>query len=365
MNLQRLFATVCLSVGMLAAGVPVAHAQSPTLSEDVIVSPDLSQSQKDLVKQYVDGQKNGMKGSPLEIKKSRNALLDPLRNPKVSVAFRLEYTRQIGPVIRPLLGDKDQVIAANAVRVAGELATATAVEMLTEALKDSRPGVRYAAAAGFENTFKAMQGTVPAINGGQALRMIDTLKEAVKAETDPRVLEGMILALVASGQVPNRQVEGLRDAGLKAMAEAVSAKTADRKVGAGADAAFRRAIVAVRSAVTTNRNLNERDLQADTLRAGAGMAGDLLALVADRLAQAGETADADVMLMVREADASIYFIQPMLAASSTAKEPKMGELLEKGDIAGFRTQVMQIIGPNGILTAAPFGFADNRFVKNP
>ena len=362
MNLHRFLAVVCVSLGSLAVDVPNAWAQSGTLAATVVESSDVTSGQRDAVKQFIDAHKDGLKGEATEIRRSRNALLEPLRNPRITVAFRLEYTRQLTPVLRPLVSDVNDVVAVNALRVVGELATASSVELLTEALKDKRPGVRYIAASGFENTFQAMQRSVPAVGGSQALRMVDTLKAAIASEKDARVLEGLVLALQEASRIPKRQVEGMRDAGTLALAEAVSAKAMDRKIGLEADAAFRRAVFAIRTAAT-NPDINEAELNQATLRAAAGMAGDLLALVSERL-KAGIEPDADMALMVTEAERVIFFIQPKLSTSGeAAKEFKLADLVQQKKTAEYQQQVMQLIGPNGVLTSEAFRFPNDRFVK--
>src|SRR5690606_8322501 len=83
--------------------------------------------------------------------------------------------------------------------------------------------------------------------GAQASRAIATLEQARQAETDPRVLEGLTLAMQEASKIPKAQVEGMRDVSTLSLARAVSAKAADRTIGPWADPAFRRAILAVRT----------------------------------------------------------------------------------------------------------------------
>lgn len=360
MNPQRLFAIVCISLGTLAVPVSHAWAQGGSLGAAIMTSSDLTQPQKDEIRKLVDANKEGLRGDPAAIKRSRNALLEPMKEPQISVAFRLEYTRQLSTVLRPLITDAREVVAVNALRLAGELATATSVEMLSDALKDKRAGVRYAAAAGFESTFQSLRRTVPALGGAQASRAIATLEQALLAETDPRVLEGLTLAMQEASKIPKAQVEGMRDVSTLSLARAVSAKAADRTIGAWADPAFRRAVLAVRTTVT-NPNINEPELQATTLRQAAGMAGDLLALAAERMKSAGN-GDADLALMVNEAETAIFFISGKLGVTN-AKEYKLHELVAQGKAAEFLRQVQQLIGPNGVLTSQNFGFADDHFTK--
>lgn len=374
MNVQRLLAVLCLSLGLLTVGVPRAVAQPGNLPREIVRASDLSQAQKDRIREFVDGNKGGLGGESQEIRKSRNTLLEPLRDPEISVQFRLEYTRVLISALRALASDTSEVVAVNAVRIAGELATAASVDLLLDALKDKRPGVRYMAASGFEGTYSAIAQTVPAIGAAQqALRTLDALKAAFISETDPRVLEGITLAYQAATKVPGKQIEGMRDAGVSSLSQAVSARIAKGSTGVEDDAAFQRALLAVRSSVI-NPNVNERELSSAVLREAAAMAGDLLALAYQRVKSGGlepnDSLDAaaarrlrlSTALMVIEAERTVFFIQGKLS-NLPPKDFRVGQLIQQSKDQEFLTQVMQIIGPNGVLTSTSFGNKDDRFVK--
>ena len=81
-------------------------------------------------------------------------LIEPLMNPRVTVDFRIRYTAALVPVLEPLLSDKSDLVASNAVLIAGELATPGGVEKVVQVFADSRPTVRFSAAYAAQRTFE-------------------------------------------------------------------------------------------------------------------------------------------------------------------------------------------------------------------
>ncbi len=366
MILQRLIQTVVLAIAFLVAAPAVAQNIDPT----VVQSSDLSEDQKSKIKQFVDRHKDGLSEGHAEVKRSRSALIAPLQqDPKVSVAFRLEYARLLTPVLRPLArGDRD-INAINALRLAGELATTSGIEILSDSLADKRQAVRFAAADGFAATFAAIEATSPAIAPAQqAIRAISTLKAGMDKEADPKVLEAYVLALRAGSRVPTAKLAGVRPAAIKALAEAVSI-VARKSDDAALDAIFGRAVNTTRESLIV-QGINEPKLERAELEAAAGMSGDILAAVLRRV-KAGELAgDTDearrtraaFFLIIADAESTIQWANTGFSGPP-APALKLNELIQQSKDDEFQTSVLRLIGANGLLTASPFAFKDDHFVK--
>src|SRR5258705_12339037 len=120
----------------LAGAAPWGAAQScfpPELTESS--QPDVGK-----IKQCVDSQAAGLAGDPDQIKKSRNQLSAPFEAPaRTSVKFRIEVGRLLSPVLGPLTADKQRdVVASNALQLAGEVGTVECIALLPAGLKDDR-----------------------------------------------------------------------------------------------------------------------------------------------------------------------------------------------------------------------------------
>lgn len=370
MILKRVIHIIVLGFALLVAAPMSAWAQN--LESSVIEAADLSAGQKDAIKQFVDRHKDGLSEGPAEVKRSRGAIIGALQQyPKVSVAFRLEYARLLTPVLRALASGDREMNAINAVRLAGELATSSGIEILNDAMNDKRPGVRFAAVDGFAATFGAIETTAPAIAPAQqAIRAVGTLKTGMDKEADAKVLEAYTLALRAATKVPSAKLAGVRPAAIKALAEGIITKAKATNDGKF-DAAFRRAVNTTREALTV-QSINEPKLERDVFQAAARMAGQLLANVHRRIAagelavedaEAAKRSRAEFVLMAADAESTIQWANTGLGGPAS-QELKLSELLQQSKEETFQKDVLRLIGPNGILTTDPFGSKDeNEYVK--
>jgi len=362
---------------MVATMLPAAccFAQS-SLPSDIVTASVLTDGQKDTLKQFVDSQTPALAGAPLDVKRARRALIEPLENNAVSVQFRLEYSRFLSPALRPLAQGDQELNAINALIIAGGLATTTGIDILADSLSDKRSSVRFAAVSGFESTFSALDRTTPAVAPpSQAVKALNTLKTAMAKETDSKVMEAYALALQAGTKVPSSRLPGVRSEAVRILSQSMGAK-AQTITDASFDAAFRRAANAARNALT-NQDINEPALDRAVLLDAAGFAGDLLASVYRRVkageleAPADATDDqlaalrakrADFVLIAADAERTIQWAHNGIAGNPLA-DLKLSELLAQEKDAAFTNDVLRIIGANGALTAAPYQFPDNRFVK--
>ncbi|MBC7773687.1 MAG: hypothetical protein H7210_14435 [Pyrinomonadaceae bacterium] len=366
---RAILATVAL-VLLLSVAPTFGQASIPN---ETITSSDLTTAQKDVVKRLVDAHKEGLAGTFSEVKKARNALLEPLQNQAVSVSFRLNYAQLLVPVLRPLIASEKEIVAINALRITGELATTTSLDLLSDGLNDKRPGVRFAAVAGYEATFTALERTSPAIaQPSQATASITNLKNKLSKEEDASVLDAFALALQAASKVPSRKLDGVRGAAITTLSEAMSAK-AQTATDGKYDAAFRRSANAARNALTAT---DEPTLPRAALIAATGLGGDLLAGVSRRI-KSGELAvgvvgdleeaalkkkRAEIALLVADSERTIQWASTGLGAPG-ANDFKLSELLLQGKDDAFQTEVLRLIGANGSLTTTNYGFGDQRFIK--
>lgn len=369
----RILLLAAALVGLVA---PACLAQGGGLPADIITAPTLSDAQKQRVREFVDQHKAGLTGDALEIRRSRNALLEPMRNEGISVPFRLEYAAAIEPVIRPLIASAKPIIAVNAVRIAGELATPKALDLLEPAIADKRPAVRYEAVVGFARTFQSAERSSPAIAPGQATAALQTLKNGLLQEKDWHVVEGYVQALKAGTRVPASKLSGVRAASVRALSEAMGtrAQNANNPPGDGPGAedpapmysAFQRAAQAMRN-VLTNQDINEPQLGEAEVKAAGALGGDLLANIRRRVLARELAGDAfkwkrtEFALIVADSERTVFFATSALRAA--AEDVHLAEKLQQGKDEEFAKDCLRLIGANGILTGNPFAFPDDRFVK--
>ncbi|MBL8764481.1 MAG: hypothetical protein JNM07_09465 [Phycisphaerae bacterium] len=355
---------VLVSITALAGPCAGAFAQTVQIPPDAISAPSLTDGHRNAIRAFIDEHKKGLSGDAAELRRDRTSLAQPLLGPNVSVQFRQEYARTLGPVLQPMLAASEHE-AINALNLAGELATPAMLQLLAQSLGDTRVSVRYASLVGYRATFDAVSRSAPAIAPEPLLGEVRSLAAAMLKEDNPQALDGFVLALGAASRVPEGQVAGLRSAALGALVRGVAAKAADAP-GASLDnsrvLALLRGGQIVRDALTDpGRKPPAPELQKEI----GGMAGDLLAHVARRLkaVPSGEELEAPTRTLLAQltavAEADFFF-----AASALGGQPGQTSLskdVSAGRDPSFLKNVETVIGGNGAATKPPFGFQAGRF----
>lgn len=230
LNRHRPIAARLVLLAALASGaiVPAHSALAQNIPDQVVTGAAADTS---AVRALVDQHKSGLTGDSATIRRSRNALIEPLRRTGVSpsAAFRNEMSSQLRPVLDPLVGDKRDEVAINALRVAGELGSKDGLQLITRGLGDARASVRIMAAMAFARTAGVMGAGNRALTEftfeGEGLT---PLVAALDKETDPKVLVAMVSALDATMAIPQDKVP---DVGMKASDLLISAVAKRTKGG--------------------------------------------------------------------------------------------------------------------------------------
>lgn len=270
------------AAALAASVVALVAATSPALGQislpDSVVNPPsgvLSADDRSQVTRYIDASKAGLSGNNDEVSAARKALLRPLLSSSVAQAFRLEYAKQLLPVVQPLVKSKNPDIAVNAVRIAGELATHDSIAVLAEALKDSNPAVRLTAAMGYERTFATVRGDSPspAIVARDGSEAVKSLATAFAAEQDPLVADAIVYAFDAAIKANTSALPGVRQDAVKLLSDAIAvkARSADAMKFI---ASLARATDSLLDAVNDTRWVPARESLVDA----AGVVGDIVSL---------------------------------------------------------------------------------------
>ncbi len=275
---SRTSAVIAAGFIALAGGGVCSPALGQLALPDSIVNPPngvLSADDRSQVTQYVEANKAGLTGDYDAVSGARKVLLRPLHSSAVAQAFRLEYAKQLLPIVQPLTTNKSEDVAVNAVRIAGELATHDSAAVLAAAIKDARPAVRLTAAMGYERTFATARGDTPAVaivarDGSEAVK---DLAMAYAAEKDPLVADAIVYALDSAIKANTDALPGVRRDAVKLLSESIAAKARSTDAMAFI-ASFARATDSLLDAVNDTRSALGRESLVD---AGA-VAGDMVNL---------------------------------------------------------------------------------------
>jgi hypothetical protein len=380
MHRRTIFGALAAILGV--AGTPSAWSGSVALAE---IPPAVAQNSGPMgagemqqiaehVKQHAADLKNP---EATKRRTARDRLLEPLGLTGVTVSFRQAYSRELTGQLKPLVEDSNDAIAINALRLAGELATEGAMDLVLPLLSGQQASVRFAAAHAVGSTLRLSAVNAPAIRADSAVRLLKALEDRFAVETDTAVMDRLVLSM-GEGARGDQNLPGVRAEALRSLGRAVSAsvgKIGAQKVDEDMMAVFVRAGEIVRDGLTVGQG--QTAMPADVLKISGGMSGQLLALVSrqirggalpsivrgDEQGARDTKAKARVVpgKLVAAAESVIYFAR-IAAGESQAPQTRMNEAVRSATNeadARFASDSQALI--ESALTKPPFGFRVDEF----
>jgi hypothetical protein len=287
MTLRRLPAVCILAAAAFLLPLSPAAAQFG-LPREVIVAESIGSGQMSQIERYV-GEWLPRLGSedPLDIKRSRDNLLMPLREHTISVAFRQAYSDRLVPGLRQHAQDERDLVIANALRVAGELATPASVQLLEQKLQDGQAPVRFAAVAGIARAFASVRDASPAIGTDGIQQVTRRVGQQLRTESAPEIADACVRALATAMEIARPNYESVRGTAFEAIAAGVSERAKALR-GAPDDGPMLMVLLRAGQVARDALSTNDPRLQlADAgVRQAAELNGHLLSYLVRRL-QAG------------------------------------------------------------------------------
>lgn len=249
-----LILTLALSASLAAA--PALAQPAAALPENLPAATQLNDNQIRDIQNFVAARAPGLTAAdPAEVSRARAALVQPLEAGQVTVRFRLEYAKTLGDALSAAAVAPSEQQNVNALRLAGEVATPSGMTLITRALTDKRPGVRYGAAFGAARVFEAVARHEPAPTADQLIKLVREMRLPLESETDPIATDGFVLALSAATRIPDAkfrdQNPSVRAAAVTTLARAGTVKAQ----GLGQAAAPCQTLAALQRALRTMRDV--------------------------------------------------------------------------------------------------------------
>lgn len=372
-----------LALSALGLFVPTSPGQCQIAPEIVRSSADLTGAQRDAVKEFVACATPGLSApEPLKIVQARQMLLEPLHDAQVSVPFRLEFSRQIEAILAGLATDKRDIVAINALLVAGELATDQGLTIAEKQLANPDPAVRYETVHAISLSLEAVSRTAPALRAERLDRALSALGRQLAAEQDPHVIDALARAIGTGVGVAAPGLESVRHRALSELSTRCGARLKGL-AGKPLDAAlFETALTAgttVRNALAGQAGVNR--LPEQSITDACGFAGDMLASISRLLTDKNEPLppigggdspeDAAAKTQTRVLPSQVATVAETILSIAEVKSPvldnpakRLGDLLKSArpqDDAAFLDGVQQLVGPDGELHKQK-GFKPDRFL---
>ena len=303
---------------------------------------------------------------PEQVRADRVALQEPLANKDASASFRVKYAKALLPVIAPLAGNSNDIVACNALILAGDLATDGAADLVKQHAGATASAVRYQAAYAARRSFETVVNGNPALTSAKAAELLTVIETRLSSETDPLVIDALLRAGLEAAKVND-----LRNQAITTVSRGVQKLVAG---GAGKDGLSQPVMESCLAACTGVRTiiaLPNVIVAREAAMAAAGLGGDLVSAAVVQVtrkkialdkgdstrevyAQAALAGETLVLLVGKKLDP---------AFQATAKEA--GKSLREGTVDGdakFLLGSQDIVGPKGVLLQKPFEFSATRFV---
>lgn len=372
-----------LALAAIGSFVRTSPGQCQIAPEIVRSSADLTALQRDAVKAFVSCATPGLSApEPFKIVQARQMLLEPLHDPQASVPFRLELSKQLEAILAGLAGDARDIVAINALLVAGELATDQGLTIAEKQLANPDPAVRYESVHSISLSFEAVSRTAPALRAERLDRALSALGRQLQAEQDRHVIDALARALGTGVGVAAPGLESVR---ARAASELSIRCGARLKALAGKPldpALLETALTAgttVRNALAGQAGANRLPEQAIT--DACGLAGDMLASIARLLTDKNEplpsiaggdlNEEAAAKVQARVLPSQVANVAETILSIAGIKSPvldnptrRLSDLLKTAkaqDDAAFLDGVQQLVGPDGALHKQR-GFPPERFL---
>lgn len=347
--------------------VAPAFGQANDLPPSLVRSTTaLSSGDEEQLRKYVDlSIKDLGSDDPSKVKRARTDLLKPLTDAEVGAPFRLSYSKVLQPALEPLLKEKRELIASNALRIAGEVASTACATLVLDQLDRPEPSVRYMAVQALSRTIEAVGRTTPAIDVDTCNRIISEVGSRLEKEKDAWVADVMVRTLAAGVGITRAKYESLPTKALGELCKRTGDRTRTMWTGELDDSWADTLVVAgtsVRDRLTAaGAAALAGNARTDALR----LAGDMLAYLKHLvLARSLPMGQADVRERPRQiaalAEAIIALAAPDL--NSTTRQ-SLADLIKRADTtgdAGFLDSVSLLIGADGALVKK-YGLPASRF----
>ncbi len=360
-----------------------AHAQNG-LDPAIVSASPLDAAQKAVIEKYVKDRMGDLAGAEvidakvaLAIKKARTELTAPLEMKSVSVPFRQEYSRVLmAEKLAELSKDKKDIVAINALRLAGETAASEMLPLIAGQLADERTAVRYAAGYAAQRLFEqvAPPDHSLAVTMDSLVELVGKLSARLAKEREPLVSDLLVRTLLSAAKVERPKSEALRSAAIKAVCEGLSAGLKNAKL---TDDTFLKSVVGIASELRNIVPSRGQQWTADERKDVMGLAGDMGAWAARRVAAKDlpviKAADAPAAAAQKKEDRktasqivrlSEALMQSTQRAAGVAnvKPIALADVFEEATLQGdarFAERFVAVV--NDTLIKPPFDFKADRF----
>lgn len=349
-------AVVTLAVVLLALLATPARAQlGNTLPSDIILAPRPSSAQVEAIRQYIATHaESALSDDFTASRRAHEGLEQPLGTPGLTVGFRQAYAEAVMPVVDRLLASDDASHRAAGVRIAGAVATDTAVNRLLDVVQGDDQGLTLFAVTRLGRTLETLRrGNARGPTESGAMRTIDALGAVVESAKDPVIADAAVRSLAVATELDAIELPAVRDHALAVLGERAATRARGQQINARNPQpellVLLRACGVARASILEPNAIASQEASRGAVALGAAAIGLVTRrLEADRIGR-GDRRGVDLELL-RAGESLLYYARDEHAQASgrspgSVQRTELAATLERGDERAFRTQARTLVGP--------------------
>ena len=198
-----LWTLAVLFVAAYAHNAPVARAQSAIPYDLTTSTQPLNAAQKQIIRAFAEPRVNLIIAAQTpDLSEARDDLLEPLRRAGVSTHFHAAYSNVLSGLLMTALHNDDPLVKLNAMVVAATLTGPAPIPLVTTALGDENPAVRYWGA----KAASVIPTHAPPLPQAEQHHLLDAIADAIKTHPPDPVFERLLFALSAL-TIPDASIE--------------------------------------------------------------------------------------------------------------------------------------------------------------
>lgn len=394
---------VCVAPRLVVALILLLLPVAPASGQIIRIPPETAQSvtlsaaQQEQVTRFLDSLRPRVFGDDkAAASRAVSELLDPLRDERVSVAFRQAMSAGLAADIERALADRrplldDGTINAKpylALRLAGEIATDRTLSLIVGELTSEDEGRRFFAIHCTEVVFFSVRTSAPAVTdqtlfhdrgGGRFEGLAPTLGRMLVSEPSPRHAAAIVRSLTEATQIRREQIPGLSAYAVRSIAERTSERI---KSNRGSNPSHEERLVWLSAGQSVQRSIAQTAVGVDSATSlqSIRLAGHLVASVyreveGGRVVPVAERSGADAAVVEKQmlglAQNLMLFGEQRHAEATgrrrtQALEDATGVLLEAflGRSGNFRQSSLAIVSASGLLSSPPYTFPGDEFISD-
>jgi hypothetical protein len=344
------------------------------LPRSTIEAISISSSQQSQITEFVDAwSQRALSDNTEDNKKAIEALTKPFAGRVATVAFRQSYTSALNPLLTSLK-DKGSVGASiSMLRIAGYLATPSALNMIKDELDSDDMGVQLFAVSRVGQVFTSTINFGPAISESNANSLIQSV-ETIGSQND--INDELVRACVRSLSIGTRlstdDIGNARSSSIIALANIVGSRL--RSLSVTDDPSFAQSLALDAASAATSSisaiRANKTYTTPDAVRAAVGLGGDVISVALRR--EIGKTlkpiSNRDLTInSVQSGESLLYFA--LLEHAENNNKPAQGirqtsfaDQLREGKDKEFRNGASLLLA-DGSYIVTEFKFNGKRFLN--